>query len=139
MRRSLFISFLIAFNACAQKLPEPIKINQDACSHCHMTIADKKFSAELITEKQRAYKFDDIVCMLRMKQSNEQMKNAICFVSDYLQTDTLIPADKAIFVKSASERTPMNGNIIAFSSMSSAKEFSNNNSGTILTWIEINE
>lgn len=139
MRMTLLFLFFSALNACAQKLPEPININQDACSHCHMSIADKKFSAELITEKNRIYKFDDIRCMLSMKQSNEQMKNASYWVSDYMHADTMIPADKAIFVQSSSLNTPMNGNIIAFSNLSLAKEFSNNNSGTIVTWIELNE
>ena len=32
-----------------------------------MSISDKRFACEIVTEKGRAYKFDDVTCMMSYK------------------------------------------------------------------------
>ncbi|MDH5605047.1 MAG: hypothetical protein OEY51_13950, partial [Cyclobacteriaceae bacterium] len=49
--------------SCTPK-PEEIKYGEDLCHFCSMAIVDDKFSAQYVTKKGRAYKFDAIECMI---------------------------------------------------------------------------
>ena len=70
--KSLFIvliTFLMV--SCGSNEPKPINLNTDMCDFCKMTIANGKFGAELITQKGRYYKFDDVSCMVQFAKSSE--------------------------------------------------------------------
>jgi len=47
---ALSIIVLALLSACS-RAPEPIVYGKDACTHCKMTIMDKRFAAEIITSK----------------------------------------------------------------------------------------
>lgn len=54
------------FFSCSPKGPEKINFGKDQCELCKMGIEDPKFATELITEKGRIYKFDDLNCMQKL-------------------------------------------------------------------------
>ena len=56
-------AILVLFQQCTQE-PEPLVYGKDVCQFCKMTLMDHKFGAELVTNKGKVYKFDDINCML---------------------------------------------------------------------------
>jgi len=59
-----------------------------------MGIEDPKFATELITEKGRIYKFDDLNCMQSYATENaEQVGQAQLYVPDFL-THELFPIEK---------------------------------------------
>ena len=62
--------FLLAFiiSSCTTK-PQPIKMG-DTCDFCIMGVADNRFGAEIITNKGKIYKFDDIHCLLGFMKAN---------------------------------------------------------------------
>ena len=68
-KRAVAISAMFIFLASCNTGPQPIKIGVDACAFCKMTIADEKFGGEIITGKNKIYKFDDIHCLLSFKNS----------------------------------------------------------------------
>ena len=120
---SLFLFTALSFTACTNNEPQPVKLNTDMCDFCKMTIADSRFFAELVTDKGRAYKFDDLVCMRQYVIENEKMKGSTFYVCDYTLSGVLIPAKTAFFVKDESVKSPMGGNTAAFRKQQTAKDF----------------
>lgn len=131
----LFISsFLLS---CSGDKAVPIKLNVDNCDFCKMGITDGKHGAEIITEKGRAYKFDDIACMAQYCKENKEMKIKAYYVHDYTKNNEFILADKAFFISGGAVKSPMNGNIAAFSNKSEAKAFEAQSKGLEIEWSAI--
>lgn len=128
---------LLTFISCGSNEPKPIKINSDSCDFCKMTIANGKFGAELITKKGRYYMFDDLACMVKFAKSNTSIPYQSFFVNDYLQDNTLIPAETAHFIKGGKINSPMRGNMAAFSSAKEQTEFGKKLEAHLITWAEV--
>jgi copper chaperone NosL len=138
MLKSIFllISLSVILLSCTNAQPQPVKINVDNCQHCKMTIADLKFSTELITDKGRINKFDDMKCMLAYFKENA-LNNARFFVADYNHPEKFVKAENAIFVSGGKISSPMNGNIAAFSKKEDAEKFAAEKEAAVITWKEI--
>jgi copper chaperone NosL len=129
---SILVLFLLF--SCGSKEAQPIKINVDNCDFCGMSIADGKYAAEVITEKGRAYKFDDISCMMNYCKENSNTKMGAYFVNDFTQDNVLIPAETAFFLSGGAIQSPMRGGIIAFSNEPDAKEMATKLNAEPITW-----
>jgi copper chaperone NosL len=117
------IGLLFLFSCTPQ--PSPIQYGHDQCEFCKMTIMDDRFGAELVTIKGKVHKFDDLFCMNKYYQM-QQSKDAdyrYILVNDYLQKGTLIDLRSAHLLKTEVLRSPMAGNIAAFSSLEKLKAF----------------
>ena len=125
----------IAFSSCNTG-PQPIRIGTDACSFCKMTIADNRFGAEILTKKGKAFKFDDIHCLLSFRKSNtidtSDIKETYLVVFD--EPHNLVNASSAFLFKSAELRSPMGGNIANFADGESLKKLNQKMNGEIITW-----
>lgn len=128
----LLLSF--SFMSCADFKVEPIKLNADSCDFCKMSIADGKFAAEVITQKGRVYKFDDIGCMSNYCKENANTKMGAYYVGDFTQDNVLIPAQTAFFITGGAINSPMHGGIIAFSNEKDAKEFGTKLNAKLINW-----
>jgi copper chaperone NosL len=104
--------------------PEPIDFGKDACDHCKMVIMDPKFGAEIITEKGRIYKFDDVNCKINYIDENNIAEENLTYnlVIDFSEPQTLINADRAYYVKSEEIKSPMGSQIAAFNSEDAAQK-----------------
>ncbi len=118
---ALFIVLSITFISCNNTSPQPVKLNVDNCDYCKMTIADGKFATELITQKGRIYKFDDLSCMIGFSKENKNIQNPLYFISDFSGEHTFININNAHLVKSEEFRSPMGGNIAAFENFDNLK------------------
>jgi copper chaperone NosL len=137
---SIFPFLLVVFSSCGENKPEPIKLNTDNCDYCGMTISNPKFGAELITEKGRAYKFDDISCMINYKNENvEKATKASFYISDFLGKNDLIDVETAFFIEGEEVKSPMGGNIAAFSSNDSASVYAKKISAVATNWKTLNK
>lgn len=131
---------MLAFTACETSKPEPIKLNSDNCDNCGMTISNPKFAAELFTTKGRAYKFDDIACMINYKNDNsEKSKGASFYISDFLNDNHLMPAETATYIKGENVKSPMGGNIAAFNGKENANTYAVNFSAEFMDWNAISK
>ena len=130
----LLVFLTFSFFSCAKTEVVPIKLNVDTCDFCKMTIADGKYAAEVISEKGRVFKFDDIMCMIHYGKENANTKMAAHYVNDYTQDNVLIPAKTAFFLSGGTVQSPMRGGIIAFSSENEAKEFGIKLKAKPVTW-----
>ena len=131
---ALFLLLSITIFSCANDKPVPIKLNADNCDFCGMSIADGKFAAEVITEKGRDYKFDDILCMINYTKENAHTKIGSYYVNDFAQDNVLIPANSAFFLSGGAIQSPMHGGIIAFSNEVDAKEMATKLNAEPITW-----
>lgn len=133
------LPFFIFSTSCTPDGPEAINIHKDNCSHCKMTISEEHFAAELITQKGRVYKFDDIACMVAFRKENMDKTLKNVYVHYFPGENELIPAEKAFYIKSAELRSPMSGNIAAFKTEAEAQEYISTFKGEITDWNTINQ
>jgi copper chaperone NosL len=131
---------MITLASCSIE-PQPLQYGKDACHACKMTLMDNRFGAEIITDKGKVYKFDDVNCMLNFLHSKELKvpEQATILVIDFSKTETLIDARAARYVKSEAIRSPMASNIAAFETEVSLLTFNDAWHGKILDWSELQQ
>ena len=138
MKKSVYLLFAsLVLISCISGEPKSLQLNSDACDFCKMTIASGQFGAELITQKGRYYKFDDVACMIHFAKSNTIVPYKAFFVCDYLMSNTLVPVEKCYFLKGGIINSPMNGNSIAFTSKKEAERYQSKFNAAILSWEEL--
>lgn len=116
-----FTSFFF-LSSCSEKEVEPIHFGKDQCELCKMGIEDAKFGTELITEKGRIYKFDDLSCMQSYATENASIiGKARLFVPDFMSKE-LFPLEKAVLVTGGVVKSPMNGNMATFKDKNQAEK-----------------
>lgn len=101
---------------------EPVDYGHDSCTHCRMTIMDKRFTAELLTSKGRAYKFDDFGCLLKyLKDEHIHDPGMKIYVANFNHPDEpFLDARQAVFIHNENLHSPMNGNLAAYTNKTAA-------------------
>ncbi|WP_243825736.1 nitrous oxide reductase accessory protein NosL [Flavobacterium covae] len=130
----LFFSFIFSLS-CGSDKPQSIKLNIDSCDFCKMTISNPQFSCQIITDKGRCYKFDDLSCLLQYIRNT---KIKAVYVSDYLNKN-MISANDGFFVKHINFKSPMNGNIACFSNLKESKKYQSKLHTDVLNWKELTQ
>ena len=141
----LFNPFLITFlgiillMSCTTE-PEAINYGKENCQFCKMTIMDNKYGCEVVTQKGKVFKFDDVSCMIKHINISEQTPKdyAHIVVNSYDKTANLLDVNKAFFVVSPNFSSPMMGNTAAFSNEKQASEIIKKDSlAKKYTWNEL--
>lgn len=133
-KTTLPILLLFVAASCVNYNQVPIKYNADTCNNCKMTISDEKFCAQAISTKGRAFKFDDIQCMVQFVDAQPDTKMAAYYVHSFTGGDVFLDADKAFFIKGGEIRTPMNGGMIAIPSRQEAQTLATEYDATVVSW-----
>jgi copper chaperone NosL len=130
--------FLIFLSSCNTG-PQPIKTGVDACAFCKMTIADEKFGGEIITKKNKIFKFDDIHCLLLFKKSGTVKPDEIkdTYLVKYDGAHDFVEISKSYLFKSEKLRSPMGGNIAAFDNNYSLQKAVQKVKGSIVKWDQL--
>jgi copper chaperone NosL len=120
--------------------PEPIKTGIDGCTFCKMTISDVRYGAEIVSKKGKIFKFDDAHCVLAYLKKNIADKDiAAIYFTDFSGKHSLINVNEAFFLKSADLKSPMGGNVAAFSNKDSLQQVAGQFNGTVLSWAELHK
>ncbi|MEJ5964174.1 nitrous oxide reductase accessory protein NosL [Pedobacter immunditicola] len=131
---AIFMIVVLSLTSCTVG-PQKIKIGVDVCSSCRMSIADNRFGAEIVTKKGKVYIFDDIHCLTGFMKANtidnKEIKNT--YFVDFNEPHDLIESGQAFLMKSTQLRSPMGGNIAAFSSQDQLNAASGKLSGEQVT------
>ncbi len=132
--------FCILFLCSCSGNFEPIDYSHDACTYCKMTIMDKRYAAEIITKKGKAYKFDDISCLKKyIKEENLPESELTIFVADYSNTDNkFLDARHAVYLHSDVFKSPMNGYYAAFAKGENAQPLIDSLNLLLLKWENLN-
>lgn len=118
-----FVALLLSLGiGCESSEIKPVDIYpEDMCSQCRMAISDQSFAAEILTEAEDVYKFDDLGCMEKFQEKSGELKVMALFVKDY-ETSHWIPLARSTIVLT-SLKTPMGSGRIAFADSAKAKAF----------------
>jgi len=129
---------LFFFQSCNTD-PQPIKLGVDACTFCKMTIADKRFGGEIITKKNKIFKFDDIQCILSFQKSNAVNTNDVkqIYLVDFNAGHKFIEAARASLLKSEELHTPMSSNVAAFANETDLGNASEKYKGAVIDWKDL--
>jgi copper chaperone NosL len=119
----LFFFGVIILNACSVN-PEAIQYGKENCSFCKMTIMDAKFGTELVTQKGKIFKFDDVSCMVKYINTSEQTSTDFSHivVNSYDKPANLVDVNKLFFVVTPKFQSPMMGNTAAFTDENKAND-----------------
>ncbi len=127
-----------SLSACSVS-PQPLKIGVDNCTFCQMTISNPRFGAEILTAKGKVFKYDDISCLVTDMATKKIAENDIhsIYSADFCGNHDLIDVKSSFFFKSENLRSPMAGNIAAFSNKDSMNFYMNSLSGEAVAWDDI--
>jgi copper chaperone NosL len=116
--------------------PQPIKVGKENCDFCKMTISDNRFGAEIVTKKSKLYKFDDEHCIMAFLASKKMTEQEIAgiYFTDFIPPHQLINVKQAFFLQSPALKSPMNGNIAAFSNEDSLDNMIPTFPGNKISW-----
>jgi copper chaperone NosL len=130
------LGLLLAAAACGAPGPRPLAYGAENCAHCHMTLADPRFSAELLTTTGRAIPFDDVGCLGSFVATAGVPAAQIrsLWVSDYLPPHALLEVSHAVFLRSAALHTPMDYGIVALAPGPRADSLRTALGGELLSW-----
>jgi copper chaperone NosL len=128
------VILVIIFQSCSTG-PRSIKYGLAACDFCKMTIMDKRFACQFVTEKGKAYSFDDVHCMQSFMKASRS--KGIAYVNDFTGKQELAKADQLFFVHAEGIPTPMGGNILTFVSEQDRDKAVSTNTGKALSWKEL--
>jgi copper chaperone NosL len=129
---------IVLMSGCASG-PEPLVLGKDNCYLCKMTLTDPKYGGEIITNKGKVYKFDDIDCLLSYMKATEFDKKSVktVYLVDYAGEHKFVEAGRSVIYKSEELRTPMNGFMAAFQNSELCKKSVGNLKGVELKWSEL--
>jgi copper chaperone NosL len=128
----------VIFGGCSKSsdaIPPKIMAGQDPCDHCFMLINEVKYAAALTLKNGEEKRFDDIGCMLSYISENKA-NIKYYWVNDFNSGKT-IPAEKAFFIESKNEVTPMGSGILAFGSEKKAAGFAAGETSSILRFNDL--
>jgi copper chaperone NosL len=132
---AIFGVLIFGLMSCNQG-PQPIRLGQDACSFCKMSIADNRFGGEIITNKGKVFKFDDMHCILGFMKANTINNNDIkeTWIVNFDEPHNFIAAPKAFLLKSSELHSPMGGNVASFRDENKLKDGAEKLKGVEVTW-----
>jgi copper chaperone NosL len=126
----------VALLGCPPPAPRPIAYGDEPCRHCHMTITDPRFAAELVTSTGKVYVFDDVGCLTAFVHEGTVPASQVhgLWVYDYLQPDSLLDARQALYLRVDTLATPMASHLAALRAGPAADSLRARLGGTLLTW-----
>jgi len=113
---------MLFFAGCGGPSTKPVAIYpEDMCAFCRMAFSDQRFAAEIISDQQEVYKFDDIGCMEEFKKKSADLEITAVYYKDF-ETKEWIPSTTAV-VMETDLSSPMGSGKVAFRDSTKAIEF----------------
>lgn len=136
----LNLFLILNFYGCKAE-PEPIIYGQDECDFCRMQITDNRYGSELVTDKGKVFKFDEVGCMINYGLVKNLIgdANQKFLITDFAAPESFIDATDGFYVHNEDFRSPMGLNVMAFDSEPSRQKFVAENNGHLLDWIDVIE
>jgi copper chaperone NosL len=106
-----------------------------------MQITDNRYGSEIVTDKGKVFKFDEIGCMIEYALVKNFIgdANQKFLVTDFAKPETFIDATNAFFIQNENFRSPMGSNVMGFGSEISRQKFIAESGGSLLNWVDVIE
>lgn len=132
---------MVFFLPSCKPEPQAIEFGKDCCAGCNMTIVDKRFGAEFVTGKGKAFKFDDVNCMVEFIECEPHSSDTAArrYIVTFNDGGVLTEADNLVFLKHKSLRTPMRSHVAAFRDKKSSQTTLDGlgEGGDFLSWQDV--
>lgn len=134
----IFLPLLLLLASCSKGY-KPIEYGSDGCTHCKMTIMDARYAAEVVTDKGKVYKFDDVLCLRQFMSEQAMNEEELSLFVEKYSTDKndVIDAKQAAYIQDEFFASPMNGNYAAFAVVTEAQHFADSLNTVVLQWKNI--
>ena len=103
----------IAASACAPSGPSPIAYGAAECAECRMQVDDRRFGAQLVSDKGKTYVFDSVECLATYWHGHDGAAARGAWVTDFTRPGTLVRVDSAAFFRVAGSVSPMGRGYVA--------------------------
>jgi copper chaperone NosL len=106
-----------------------------------MTIVQKGFGCELVTNKGKVYRFDSIECLAAFVLKNKQLKDNThsLWVTDFNHPGQLVDLSSAFFVHSNILKSPMGAGLVALKDSATAINMRDLYKGELVSWEKVVE
>lgn len=111
--RKMFLLTLVTISACVAAPLQPIavRLSEDSCAHCRMSIISTNTAAQLVVPGEEPVMFDEIECLRKHLTAHPLPDGAAIFVADH-RTGEWVDAREAVFTTTATA-TPMGSGLLA--------------------------
>ena len=109
--RALALAVLLV--ACAPAGPTPIAYGSVECAQCRMQVDDRRFGAELVSDKGKTYVFDSVECLAAYWHDHDGPSARGAWVTDFTRPGTLVRVDSAAFFRVSGSVSPMGQGYVA--------------------------
>lgn len=121
---------------CGPAGPRALALGAESCTHCHMTIMEARFSAQAITETGKVFVFDDVGCLASWLAASPP-PTASLWVWSTIPGEGWLPAERAVYARSDTLRTPMRSGLAAVSPGAAADSLAAALGGALVGWDEV--
>ncbi len=136
MKTLLFLLPILLFTACNVK-PQPINYGSEGCAFCKMTIVDRQYASQMVTNHGKTYNFDSVECMMHFATEHPDRKMELYRVNDFNEPGTFLDATEATFLKSPKLKSPMGENLSAYKTVEAAHKAQTEYDGQLYSWKEL--
>ncbi len=109
-RAFLLLAMLAAGCASGPAQPLQVRLGEDACAYCRMTIVSTTTAAQIVVSGAEPVIFDELGCLSNYLAANT-IEGARIFVADH-RTLAWVDAAGAVFTRTATQ-TPMSSGLLA--------------------------
>lgn len=109
-----FAAVLLFLLGCARGAPPPAELDtrNELCAYCRMPVSDRRLAAQIVSRGEEPLFFDDLGCLAgRLARDGRRAGSAI-YVADH-GTGRWVPAESAVYTRSALLQTPMGSGLLA--------------------------
>ena len=111
MMRVALALLLLSVSCAGRPGPASIRLGEDACAWCRMTIVSQNTAAQIVAPGAEPVLFDEIGCLRQYVATMPLPPDAMVFVTDH-RTGEWVDARTAVFTETKRE-TPMSSGILA--------------------------
>ncbi len=139
--KSVVVTILFVFFTSCTVEKDPIIVGKDNCDYCKMTISDARFGAEIVTKKGKIFKYDEGQCLLSDIEEGAVKEEDVkdIYLTDFCQKHELINQENALLLKSEEFKSPMGGNVAAFSVKDSMIHYKNTLNAEEVNWSSLSK
>ena len=138
IKLTFIVAFIFILGACKPE-SKPILYGEDKCEFCRMSIVDKRFGAEIVTQKGKVYKFDAVECLVNYidEHVEDESKLDLVLTNTIDHPGELFDVSKCTYLISENMPSPMGMFLNPFKKRSEALRLQEQNTGLILNWDEL--
>lgn len=104
-----------------------------------MTIVDNRFACELVTDKGKVFKFDDLRCLVGFLKAKNMDESTAQFliVNDYQKGGDFLNIKEAVFAKSPAFKSPMRSDVAAFKTLKAVNKEGIKEEVLMMSWQDL--